>query len=101
LEWNPLVAKTPLEDGLTPIENDGRMNTERGHNHPQPSIVTVTFDGHSPGFHPYSLSRLMKKSLGRCRSAGFQPAIPLGSSKAGKMPALQMASRRLFHQPVR
>jgi hypothetical protein len=35
----------------------------------------------------------MKKSLERCRSAGFQPAIPLGSSKAGKIPALQRASR--------
>jgi hypothetical protein len=45
-------------------------------------------------------SWLMKKSLGRCRSAGFQPAIPLGSSKAGKTPALQRVSRRLFHQPA-
>ena len=41
-------------------------------------------------------SLLMKKSLGRCRSAGFQPAIPLGSSKAGKMPALQRVSRDFF-----
>jgi hypothetical protein len=34
-----------------------------------------------------------KKSLRCCRSAGFQPAIPLGSSKSGKMPALRRASR--------
>ncbi len=37
----------------------------------------------------------MKKSLRRCCSAGFQPAIPLGSSKAGKMPALRRASRMM------
>ncbi len=37
----------------------------------------------------------MKKCLRRSRSAGFQPAIPLGSSKAGKMPALQRASRMM------
>jgi hypothetical protein len=28
------------------------------------------------------------------RSAGFKPATSLGSSKAGKMPALQTTSRR-------
>ena len=43
----------------------------------------------------------MKKSLERCRSAGFQPATPLNSIEAGKMLALLWASRRLFHQPAR
>jgi tetratricopeptide (TPR) repeat protein len=43
----------------------------------------------------------MKKSLERRRSAGFQPATPLDSTGAGKMPALHWASRRLFHQPAR
>ncbi len=37
------------------------------------------------------ISRLMIKSLERFRSAGFQPATPLNSAKAGKMPALQRA----------
>jgi len=46
-----------------------------------------------PGF-----SRRMKKPLERCRSAGFQPATPLTSKRAGMMPALQGAARRLLHQ---
>jgi hypothetical protein len=48
---------------------------------------------------PKTSSELMKKSLERCRSASFQPATSLDSIKAGKMPALQRASWRLFHQP--
>ena len=66
----------------------------------QPFSTAFPNPSFSGGVAP-PFSRLMKKPLGRCRSAGFQPAIPLGSSKAGKMPALQRASRRLFHQPVR
>ncbi|MGD1105326.1 MAG: hypothetical protein ABSA59_25045, partial [Terriglobia bacterium] len=42
-----------------------------------------------------------EKALERCRSAGFQPATPLDSIRAGKMPALQRASRPLFHQPAK
>jgi glutamate synthase domain-containing protein 2/glutamate synthase domain-containing protein 1/glutamate synthase domain-containing protein 3 len=49
----------------------------------------------------FTFSRLMKKSLERCRSAGFQPATPLNSTEAGKMPALLRASQRSFQHPVR
>jgi hypothetical protein len=46
-------------------------------------------------------NRLMKRSLERCRNAGVQPATPLNSKRAGKMPARQRASRRLFHPPAK
>jgi hypothetical protein len=42
------------------------------------------------------LNRLRKNSLGAGRSAGFQPATPLLSSEAGKLPALQRAPQRFF-----
>ena len=42
------------------------------------------------------LNTLLKKPLEGFRSAGFQPASSLGSINAGKMPALQSASRYFF-----
>jgi len=39
---------------------------------------------------------MLKKPLEGFRSAGFQPAISLSSIHAGKMPALQNASRYFF-----
>jgi hypothetical protein len=41
---------------------------------------------------------MLKKSWGGFRS-GFQPATFLSSSNAGKMPALQSASRYFFSKP--
>jgi hypothetical protein len=47
-----------------------------------------------------SFPRLRKNSLGAGCSAGFQPATPLLSSEAGRMPALQRVPQRVFPQPV-
>jgi len=50
---------------------------------------------------PAGLNRLGKNAMEGWSSAGFQPAIPLISTKAGKMPALQGASPELFRQPLK
>jgi hypothetical protein len=54
-----------------------------------------------PGRHEKLLnSQFAEVSISGASSVGFQPAIPLGSAKDGKMPALRMASRRLFISPL-
>jgi len=50
------------------MENDCRMNAERGHNNRKPFTLTAILDGHSAGLYPYNLGQagLAKLYLHAC-----------------------------------